>query len=1032
MMPGWRKAYAASPMPVVGDTRHSMAGLAAWSMALLLLVIAWSTEAADGANTAVDPVAVLQQTIQAEKAAVDKLEKDIQALQKRAASWSPRDISPKSLEADLEQARLALESAQVDAQSATLDRTGIQHQIGKLQSAITDLQHRIANPGNTPEQATPDNRKRLSGELKQQQSLLELKRQYLEILDRRSELLQHKAALSRQWLDMLQQALLQQQEARRKESLADLEKKLQLQIQQKQADLGRLQRQLDGLPKEGGAAVAQQRQELTHRLLVLNEQIGLIEGRQKLATDRAELEAIDPALIDRASPEILREWTAMIAGLRQRITPAIALAGGKLKLLDQYLSLLEKRHALQELEAGVYRHRRDDLNRLIEQYRLQQHALQRLQRELEDRSSAIEKAYQWNLNRSLGARQTLPRDPAVWRSLLAEAGRLPTTLLQAVTTFARYLASGWQSADFDRRVLLASVILVLALIVLGLRRLPRPRPRPLAEDQTFSMKAMEVLYALLRGSRLVVLVGGSLVAAGWVLRVEPQHFRLLLLMVLIWFAFQWMARLSYWLFVSPLVPADQRQPRIHRTILWVIGGAALLTLLVGMGHFGFLSDAMRAVVDRLFMLLLLPLVYLSLRLRALLVSRMRAEWRSTFWPRLIALLSFAIPLTILAAAAVGLAGYINLAWFLAWQLAQFLAVMMAWAVIRHLLMDAITHWQQRAHSRPEGTALWIQGIIDPLRHLLNLALFLLTLWSLALLYTWSTGADLIGIARSELGSTLFTIGNRNVTALHLFSALVLAFFIVYLGIWSRRLTYDLLYLKIRDRGLRNSLSVFTQYTIIVVGLLVALNLLGIDLTSLTVFAGALGVGIGFGLQNIANNFISGLILLAERPVRTDDWVSTGEHQGRIKRIGMRSLVLTTWDNQDVIIPNAQLITNPVTNWTLSDTLVRTVFEVGIRYQDDPHRAKQVIEEAVSMQPAVSLERPPRVLLSEFGDSSVNFRVEFFATVERQSERLKIKSEVMLAIWDALKEADIGIPFPQQDVYIKELPAALERAGRDDG
>jgi len=301
-------------------------------------------------------------------------------------------------------------------------------------------------------------------------------------------------------------------------------------------------------------------------------------------------------------------------------------------------------------------------------------------------------------------------------------------------------------------------------------------------------------------------------------------------------------------------------------------------------------------------------------------------------------------------------------------------------------------------------------------------------WVLALTFSWSTGTDLASLLVIQLGSTLFTIGKHAVTPLHLIGAAFLAFSVFYLGIWSRRLTYDLLYQQINDRGLRNSLSVFTQYAIIVIGLLLALNLLGIDLTSLTVFAGALGVGIGFGLQNIANNFISGLILLAERPVRTEDWVTTGEHQGRIKRIGMRSLVMTTWDNQDVIIPNAQLITNPVINWTLSDSLVRTVFNVGVRYQDDPHLAKQVIEEAVSMQPAVSLERPPRILLTEFGDSSVNFRVEFFAEVDRQSSRLKIKSEVMFAIWDALKEADIGIPFPQRDIYIKELPGSSALIG----
>lgn len=983
------------------------------TLALLLLAMAWTTASARLSDAVTDPIAVLQRSIQAEKQDLRKLDEEIQLLQEKQRHWSARSLTSKSLGVDLEQARLSLESVQVDLQSSRLDQASAQHQIDKLQSTITELQHQISNLKNSPEQSSPALEAKLTDQLKQQQSLLALKQQYLDILNDRIRLLQRKVTLSQQWLNTMQRALQRQQEARLKENLADLENRLQLEIQQKQSEVNNLQQQLDTLV-QNGTITRTRRQDLTHRIQVLNEYISLINGKQKLATDQAELEAINLDQINRASPATLSEWQTRMDDLRQRIVSAIKLVDGKLKLLNQQLRLLEKRHSMQGLPLAIYHRQRDDLNQLIDQYRRQQESLQQLQNAVNTRSAVIETAFQRNLNRSLTARQSLPKDPEVWRSLLIEAGHLPATLVQAVTASVRNLATGWSKSDLNDRLGFATLVCLLALVSMGLGHLPCPRPYQMTEGQTFTMKAREVLYALLRGSRLVLFMGGSLLAAVWLFGLKTQRFQLLLL-VMIWFVCQWMAQLSYWLFVSPLVPAAQRQPRIHFTILWVTGIAAIFTLLVGMGHSGFLSDTMREVVDRLFMLLLLPLVYLSLHLRKLMVLRMQAEWRSAFWPRLVALLSFAIPLTILATAVIGLTGYINLAWFLARQLALFLAIMMIWVVLRHLIMDVLNHWRQRTQSRPKQT------IIDLIQYLVNIILLVLILWLLMLLTTWSTGADLISFVQTKLGKTLFTINGHSVTLLDLFGTLVLIFLIPYLGSWSRHFTYDLLYLKIRDRGLRNSLSVFTQYAIIVIGLLLALNLMGIDLTSLTVFAGALGVGIGFGLQNIANNFISGLILLAERPVRTEDWVTTGEHQGRIKRIGMRSLTLTTWDNQDVIIPNAQLITNPVINWTLSDSLVRTVFVVGIRYQDDPHQAKQVIEKAISMQPAVSQLRPPRVLLTEFGDSSVNFRIEFFAIVTRQSERLKIKSDVMFSIWDALKEAEIGIPFPQQDIYIKEVP-----------
>ena len=991
-----------------------------WLLLLFLVLL-------PAVRAATDPVSVMQQTIATEQAALEKLRADIGTLKQQHLKLLASGGTPTIGETDLAQARLALESAQVDAQSVQLDQISTRGQIAKLQARIDDLQHRKSLPPTAGDAGAAQDRQAANQEQKRLQSLLALQQRHLKLLGQRSSLLQQKVQLSEKWLTALQSVVEKRQAARRRESLADLEQKLQQQIQEKQAESSRLQEQLENI--NGNSPDDQARQVLlTQKIQFLNESINLLESRLKLAAEKAEMEGITTTGLEQTAPEKLKSWLDKIDSVQQQVTPAVTLTEGKLKVLRQQLALLEKRHRLGEIGDRDYRTGKQALRRLIDGFQGQLLAMQQLQQELTRKSAALNRAYKWNLSRSLTARQSLPTDPAVWHALLEEIGHLPATLLKSTTAIGRDLTSGWRNADLRDRAGFGLLALFCLGLVLALGRLPRPRPRPMAEDQTFTMKTREVFYALLRSSRPVILFGGPLLAAAWLFGVEARLLQLILLLVLVWLALQWLTRLSYWLFISPLVPSAQRQPRLHHTILWVIGSAALFTLLVGMGHAGLLSEPMRALVDRLFMLLLLPLVYLSLRLRALIIQRLRTESQGSFWPGLVALLSLAIPLTTLAAAAVGLAGYINLAWSLAGQLALVLVVLMAWLVLRHLMLDAMTRLRQLAGTRPDRAAFWLRGIIDPLQLLLRLALFLAAGWTLVLLLSWSTGTDIGSMLKNALDSPLFVIGKQTVTALHLVGAGLLAFSVVYLGIWSRRLTYDLIYRQIRDRGLRNSLSVFTQYMIIVIGLLLALNLLGIDLTSLTVFAGALGVGIGFGLQNIANNFISGLILLAERPVRTEDWVSIGDHDGRIKRIGMRSLVLTTWDNQDVIIPNAQLITNPVTNWTLSDSLVRTVFEVGVRYQDDPHQAQKVIEEAVSMQPAVSLERPPRILLTAFGDSSVNFRIEFFAVVERQSARLKIKSEVMFAIWDALQEAGIGIPFPQQDIYIKEMPVTPEARG----
>ncbi len=358
---------------------------------------------------------------------------------------------------------------------------------------------------------------------------------------------------------------------------------------------------------------------------------------------------------------------------------------------------------------------------------------------------------------------------------------------------------------------------------------------------------------------------------------------------------------------------------------------------------------------------------------------------------------------------------------MAGQLVLFLAVIIIWLLVRDLAMEMLDNWKPGIKNEASATDSAAVSITSTLKRLLDLLFLTGFLWSLARIYGWNTGNDVDVFLKTWFHYPLLHLGTHAITFSNVAESIFLLLLALYLSYLARHLILIFIHRNVEDRGLRKSLSIFTQYIVLIIGVIIAMHVMGLNLTSLTVFAGALGVGIGFGLQNIANNLISGFIILAERPVREEDWVSIGDNMGIISRIGMRSLVLTTRDNQDVIIPNADIITTPVTNWTLADNLVRTVLYVGIRYKDDPHKAQEVILDAVSMVPSVSLEKKPRVYLYEFADSSVNFRVQYYSEIDSQHGRNIVRSAVMFAIWDALMDADIGIPFPQRDIYIKEIP-----------
>ena len=222
---------------------------------------------------------------------------------------------------------------------------------------------------------------------------------------------------------------------------------------------------------------------------------------------------------------------------------------------------------------------------------------------------------------------------------------------------------------------------------------------------------------------------------------------------------------------------------------------------------------------------------------------------------------------------------------------------------------------------------------------------------------------------------------------------------------------------------------------IVAGVLLALKLVGFDLTTLTVFAASLGVGIGFGMQNIVNNFVSGLLLLGERPLRVGDFVTIGEHQGYVAQIGIRSLTVRTEDRQEVIIPNGSVIGDKFTNWTRSDSLLRQIHTVGIGYDDDRELAMRLIGEILTEEPLVLEEPPPAVHLWDYGDSSVIFRFQYHIDIRDGMCGVRIRSRILLEIGRRFAAHGISFPFPRRDITLALAPEdrrALGGIGRADG
>jgi small-conductance mechanosensitive channel len=218
------------------------------------------------------------------------------------------------------------------------------------------------------------------------------------------------------------------------------------------------------------------------------------------------------------------------------------------------------------------------------------------------------------------------------------------------------------------------------------------------------------------------------------------------------------------------------------------------------------------------------------------------------------------------------------------------------------------------------------------------------------------------------------------------------------------------------RGLPYAISSLLHYLILLLGFLAAIGAMGVDLNRVTLLTGAFGVGVGFGLQTIVNNFVSGIILLLERPIQVGDAIQMTDLDGEVRRIGIRSTTVHTWRGAEVIVPNATLISGNLTNWTLSDRTRRFELPVGVAYGADPQRVIDLLREAAAAVPGVLGKPAPVVLFQGFGDSALNFEVR--AWTARFEEWAAVHSQVAVAVNAALKAAGIEIPFPQRDVTLR--------------
>jgi small-conductance mechanosensitive channel len=252
--------------------------------------------------------------------------------------------------------------------------------------------------------------------------------------------------------------------------------------------------------------------------------------------------------------------------------------------------------------------------------------------------------------------------------------------------------------------------------------------------------------------------------------------------------------------------------------------------------------------------------------------------------------------------------------------------------------------------------------------------------------------------------------------------LLVAFFLIALLVIVVSKTTKILESKVfnkrkLDIGIRHAISTIIKYAVITIGTIIILSSAGINLSALTVLVGTLGVGIGFGLQSITSNFISGIIILFERPIKVGDRIEVGDTSGDVIKISGRATTILTNDNIAIIVPNSDFINKEVTNWSYNDRMVRFKIPISVAYSSDVHLVEKLLLDVANENPNVLKEPKPVVRFMSYEDSALNFQLRIWTSslIHRQG---RVISEINFGIFDKFKEHNIVVPFPQMDIRMK--------------
>lgn len=851
------------------------------------------------------------------------------------------------------------------------------------------------------------------------QTLYQLQVSYVDVLKQATDIAEQVRQQQTDWLQFLQLEYQQQQQNERELKLQQLAENMQSQQLSWLDELSEYKKrwqQLSVTLSEGdGEYLALETQifyletkiklsEISLRVIQLNE----IISREIESSGQVPLNLY---LQVENTKDLLNDVDAITASLQESIS-----------LIQQYLIILTDGLGQNIISAGQYQENESLLKELVSGYQEQVNIVASLQKQLSDRQLYLAQG----IAEQSTKRQKLPLwDQQLWITLGSQILTLPAASLQYLQTL--YELNKPYLTNLQAYQVSLLVIIVLAWLLVWFSGRYYTAIIIAAVEDTRKRVTGNLIFIIAqlvrRNLTALVLLGLGLTLV--ILSTSAfSSYALLFYLAAVWFMFRFVIGIARLSLVERISDASGEDVRLYYRLKWTFLLGAVITALTVVSYQLNIDFEVRNLFVRLFSLFLFIVSLVLLKGHNVVPNLLEPliDKRRLYLKRAIHLLCILIPLTIMTSAGLGLIGYVPLARAISYYQLVFLLVVVIYIILRGIIVDLMGLAAELSIRYFKNGWLWSEAILKPIDKISRIVIFVLAWVALFKLYGWGAESAIVVQLKAIFNYSIITFTGANITLLSILEFLALIIIFVWAARWLKEFTYRWLFRNVRDPGARYSFSSFTQYAVVTLGVIITLRVLGIEFSSLAVILGGLAVGIGFGLRDFANNIISGLMLLIERPVREGDLVSISDFEGRVMHIGLRSMRLRSWDRMEVLVPNSELFNNIFLNWTHQDNIVRTVLPIKVQRAENMYRVQQLIIDVLTKIPQVLDEPAPEVFLQQLDEALIEFEVRYFIDVVKTS-RFQVRSTVLFAIWQCFEEHNIKPPYPQQDIHLKSLPSS---------